>query len=130
MASRFPASVELASLALLILAEPQPNLAGHCDPSVGACTALSSQIKSCQKKGIKVMLLIGGQAGWSQRDDLARFLPGYSSRGKKVYLTAAPQCPSPMRTTTLCVSTSREMWQTSRIPGSSGLRPFLPKRFS
>ncbi|KAK1282158.1 hypothetical protein QJS10_CPB22g00838 [Acorus calamus] len=28
-------------------------------------------------------------------DDLARFLSGYSNRGKKVYLTAAPQCPFP-----------------------------------
>ncbi|PKI63468.1 hypothetical protein CRG98_016135 [Punica granatum] len=28
-------------------------------------------------------------------DDLARFLSAYSSRGRKVYLTAAPQCPFP-----------------------------------
>lgn len=28
-------------------------------------------------------------------DDLARFLSAYSSRGRKVYLTAAPQCPLP-----------------------------------
>ncbi|KAF6161606.1 hypothetical protein GIB67_009485 [Kingdonia uniflora] len=28
-------------------------------------------------------------------DDLARYLKGYSKRGKKVYLTAAPQCPFP-----------------------------------
>lgn len=28
-------------------------------------------------------------------DDLARFLSGYSSRGRKVYLSAAPQCPFP-----------------------------------
>ncbi|GFS38775.1 chitinase A [Actinidia rufa] len=28
-------------------------------------------------------------------DDLARYLSGYSNRGKKVYLTAAPQCPFP-----------------------------------
>ncbi|KAL5697927.1 chitinase [Ranunculus cassubicifolius] len=28
-------------------------------------------------------------------DDLARYLSGYSKRGKKVYLTAAPQCPFP-----------------------------------
>jgi chitinase len=28
-------------------------------------------------------------------DDLARYLSGYSKQGKKVYLTAAPQCPFP-----------------------------------
>ncbi|PRQ50979.1 putative chitinase [Rosa chinensis] len=28
-------------------------------------------------------------------DDLARYLSGYSKKGKKVYLTAAPQCPFP-----------------------------------
>ncbi|KAJ9146030.1 hypothetical protein P3X46_028349 [Hevea brasiliensis] len=29
------------------------------------------------------------------RDDLARWLSGYSKKGNKVYLTAAPQCPLP-----------------------------------
>lgn len=28
-------------------------------------------------------------------DDIARYLSGYSKQGKKVYLTAAPQCPYP-----------------------------------
>ena len=28
-------------------------------------------------------------------DDLARFLKGYSNSGRRVYLTAAPQCPFP-----------------------------------
>ncbi|KAJ0970608.1 hypothetical protein J5N97_018567 [Dioscorea zingiberensis] len=28
-------------------------------------------------------------------DDLARYLSAYSAKGKKVYLTAAPQCPYP-----------------------------------
>ncbi|KAF8412174.1 hypothetical protein HHK36_000133 [Tetracentron sinense] len=121
---------------------PMINLAGHCDPYSNGCTGLSSDIKACQKKGIKVMLSIGGGAGsyyltsvadarqvatylWnnflggqsSSRpfgaavldgidfdieggtnqhwDDLARYLSGYSKRGKKVYLTAAPQCPFP-----------------------------------
>lgn len=121
---------------------PQLNLAGHCDPSTNGCTGLSSDIKSCQAKGIKVILSIGGGAGsyyltsaedakqvanylWdnylggssSSRplgdavldgidfdieggtnqhwDDLARYLSSYSIRGKKVYLTAAPQCPYP-----------------------------------
>ncbi|KAI4370144.1 hypothetical protein MLD38_018522 [Melastoma candidum] len=121
---------------------PIINLAGHCDPYSHECTKLSPDIKSCQERGVKVMLSIGGGAGsyiltseedarqvatylWdnflggksssrplgdavldgidfdieggsSQHyDDLARFLSAYSSRGKKVYLTAAPQCPFP-----------------------------------
>ncbi|TQD82139.1 hypothetical protein C1H46_032306 [Malus baccata] len=121
---------------------PVINLAGHCDPYTNGCTGLSSDIKSCQSKGIKVILSIGGGAGsyyltskedarqvatylWnnflggtsSSRplgaaaldgidfdieggtplhwDDLARFLSAYSKKGKKVYLTAAPQCPFP-----------------------------------
>ncbi|KAL3813214.1 hypothetical protein ACJIZ3_014482 [Penstemon smallii] len=122
---------------------PMINLAGHCDPYSNGCTKLSSQIKSCQAKGIKVMLSIGGGAGsyyltssddakqvatylWNNFlggkspsrplgdavldgidfdieggtnlywDDLARYLSNYGKRGgKKVYLTAAPQCPFP-----------------------------------
>ncbi|XP_030468263.2 acidic endochitinase-like [Syzygium oleosum] len=121
---------------------PVINLAGHCNPSSGGCTGLSSDIKSCQASRVKVMLSIGGGAGnynltsaddarqvatylWnnflgghsSSRplgnavldgidfdieggttqhwDDLARYLSAYSSGGKKVYLTAAPQCPYP-----------------------------------
>ncbi|KAK3004641.1 hypothetical protein RJ639_019875 [Escallonia herrerae] len=121
---------------------PMINLAGHCDPYSNGCTKVSPDIKSCQAKGIKVMLSLGGGAGsyyltsaadarqvatylWnnflggksSSRplgdavldgidfdieggtnqhwDDLARYLSAYSNRGKKVYLTAAPQCPFP-----------------------------------
>ncbi|KAI3451088.1 hypothetical protein Pfo_007753 [Paulownia fortunei] len=121
---------------------PMINLAGHCDPTTNGCTSLSSDIKSCQAKGIKVMLSLGGASGryylasaqdarqvatylWnnflggksSSRslgdavldgidfdieggtdqhwDDLARYLSAYSKRGKKVYLSAAPQCPFP-----------------------------------
>ncbi|KAM0935563.1 putative chitinase [Dioscorea sansibarensis] len=123
---------------------PQLNLAGHCDPSSdNGCAGLSQDIKSCQSRGVKVILSIGGGAGayalaskddarqvarylWnnylggqsSQRplgdavldgvdfdieggspahyDDLARYLSGYSAaKAKKVYLTAAPQCPYP-----------------------------------
>ncbi|XP_057495724.1 acidic endochitinase-like [Actinidia eriantha] len=121
---------------------PMINLAGHCDPYSNGCIGLSSDIKSCQAKGVKVMLSIGGGAGaysldssedarqvatylWNNYlggqsssrplgpavldgidfdieggsnqhwDDLARYLSGYSNRGKKVYLTAAPQCPFP-----------------------------------
>ncbi|KAG7990506.1 hypothetical protein I3843_02G028900 [Carya illinoinensis] len=122
--------------------KPIINLAGHCNPNSNGCTRLSSDIKSCQAKGIKLMLSIGGGAGsytltstndaqqvatylWnnflggqsSSRplgdavldgidfdieggttqhwDELARYLSGYSKQGKKVYLTAAPQCPFP-----------------------------------
>ncbi|KAK9202268.1 hypothetical protein WN944_017478 [Citrus x changshan-huyou] len=121
---------------------PMINLAGHCDPYSNGCTGLSSDIKSCQAKGVKVLLSLGGAAGsysltstqdakqvatylWnnflgghsssrplgpavldgidldieggtSQHwDELARFLAGYSQKGKKVYVTAAPQCPFP-----------------------------------
>ncbi|KAG0542567.1 hypothetical protein BDA96_02G115400 [Sorghum bicolor] len=102
---------------------PVFNLAGHCDPTNGGCASQSADIKSCQSRGVKVMLSIGGGAGsyylnssadartWprtcgtpSRRpggtplhwDDLARYLKGYSSSsGRKVYLTAAPQCPFP-----------------------------------
>ena len=42
---------------------PMINLAGHCDPYSNGCTSLSSDIKSCQANGIKVMLSIGGGAG-------------------------------------------------------------------
>lgn len=122
--------------------KPMLNLAGHCDPYSNGCTNLNSDIQSCQSKGIKVILSIGGGAGgytltstqdarqlatyiWnnflggqsssrplgeavldgvdfdieggtSQHwDELARFLSNYSKKGKKVYLTAAPQCPFP-----------------------------------
>ncbi|KAF5206065.1 Acidic endochitinase [Thalictrum thalictroides] len=121
---------------------PMINLAGHCDPYSNGCTSLSDDIKTCQSKGIKVILSIGGGAGsyylassddarqvatylWNNYlggqsssrplgdavldgidfdieggtnlhwDDLARYLSGYSKKGKKVYLTAAPQCPFP-----------------------------------
>ncbi|KAI4376120.1 hypothetical protein MLD38_013912 [Melastoma candidum] len=121
---------------------PMINLAGHCDPYSNECTKLSPDIKSCQARGVKVILSIGGGAGsyslvseddarqvatylWNNflggesssrplgdavldgidfdieggssqhYDDLARFLSAYSAQGKKVYLTAAPQCPFP-----------------------------------
>ncbi|CAK7348797.1 unnamed protein product [Dovyalis caffra] len=121
---------------------PMINLAGHCDPYSNGCTKLSPDIKSCQAKGIKVLLSIGGGVGsyylaskedarqvaaylWNNFlgghsasrplgpavldgidfdieggtnlhwDDLARFLSAYSKQGKKLYLTAAPQCPYP-----------------------------------
>ncbi|KAG5626699.1 hypothetical protein H5410_011917 [Solanum commersonii] len=117
----------------------------HCDPyTPNGCFHVSSDIKSCQSKGIKVMLSIGGGARaysiaspddayqvaaylWNNFlggkstsrplgdaildginfdlesgegpywGDLAKNLARYNSnRGsKKVYLTAAPQCPFP-----------------------------------
>ncbi|XP_031260826.1 hevamine-A-like [Pistacia vera] len=121
---------------------PMINLAGHCDPYSNGCTGLSSDIKSCQAKGIKVLLSLGGASGsysltstadaksvatylWnnflggqsSSRPlgaavldgidfdieggtnqhwgELAGFLSAYSKKGKKVYISAAPQCPFP-----------------------------------
>ena len=42
---------------------PELNLASHCDPSSGGCRGLSDDIRECQKRGIKVLLSIGGSAG-------------------------------------------------------------------
>ncbi|KAK2650164.1 hypothetical protein Ddye_017653 [Dipteronia dyeriana] len=103
---------------------PRVNLAGHCEPASNGCQKLSNNIKNCQNKGIKVMLLIGGGAcsySLSSADDARsvaeylwnNFLGGKSNSrplgdvvldgidfdiekgGKKVYLTATPQCPFP-----------------------------------
>ncbi|KAI4977084.1 hypothetical protein ZWY2020_050691 [Hordeum vulgare] len=135
--------VNLAFLAAFGNGQPPVlNLAGHCDPTNGGCANLSSDIKACQGRGVKVILSIGGGAGsyylsstqdaknvatylWNNYlggksssrplgdavldgidfdieggtplhwDDLARFLKGYSNSGRRVYLTAAPQCPFP-----------------------------------
>ena len=42
---------------------PVLNLAGHCNPANGGCRVASSAIRNCQRKGIKVMLSIGGGIG-------------------------------------------------------------------
>nr|ANH09332.1 class III chitinase [Canavalia gladiata] len=42
---------------------PQLNLAGHCDPQNNGCTKFSSEIQTCQSRGIKVLLSLGGGAG-------------------------------------------------------------------
>ncbi|KAL2550563.1 Acidic endochitinase [Forsythia ovata] len=42
---------------------PEINLAGHCNPASNTCRAVSNGIHACQKKGIKVMLSIGGGIG-------------------------------------------------------------------
>ncbi|KAM0918956.1 hypothetical protein ACQ4PT_008530 [Festuca glaucescens] len=39
---------------------PVLNLAGHCDPASNGCTFVGAQIKSCQSRGVKVLLSIGG----------------------------------------------------------------------
>ncbi|XP_008798676.2 acidic endochitinase-like [Phoenix dactylifera] len=121
---------------------PSLNLAGHCNPAAGTCTSLTSDIQSCQSKGVKVLLSLGGATGsyslssaadaqnvasylWDKflggssssrplgtavldgidfdieqgsadnYDVLAKALSQFSSQGKKVYLSAAPQCPYP-----------------------------------
>jgi len=42
---------------------PQLDLSSHCDPSAGGCKALSEDILLCQRRGIKVLLSIGGAVG-------------------------------------------------------------------
>ncbi|XP_052170471.1 acidic endochitinase-like [Diospyros lotus] len=39
---------------------PVLNLVDHCDPASGGCVSMSSDIKTCQGLGIKVLLSIGG----------------------------------------------------------------------
>ncbi|KAJ6825823.1 putative acidic endochitinase [Iris pallida] len=42
---------------------PVLNLAGHCEPSTNGCTGHSSEIRSCQSQGVKVLLSLGGDVG-------------------------------------------------------------------
>ncbi|KAL5227783.1 hypothetical protein ABZP36_016048 [Zizania latifolia] len=42
---------------------PQMDLASHCDPSSGGCTGQSRDIRACQRRGVKVLLSIGGGEG-------------------------------------------------------------------
>ncbi|GLJ20981.1 hypothetical protein SUGI_0383480 [Cryptomeria japonica] len=136
---------EIVMLAFLITfgngQTPVLNLAGHCDPPSGGCKSLSTQIESCQSRGVKVFLSLGGAVGnamitsaedaqevanylWNNYlggnsgsgplgpavldgidfdiesttahwDDLAKALSKLSTNSKKVYLSAAPQCPYP-----------------------------------
>ncbi|KAB2598714.1 hevamine-A-like [Pyrus ussuriensis x Pyrus communis] len=88
---------------------PAINLAGHCDPTTDECTKLSPEINcnlwnflgghsSSRPLGAAVLdgIYFDIEGGTDQHwDDLAKYLSGYSKRGKKVYLTAAPQCPFP-----------------------------------
>lgn len=43
---------------------PALNLDNHCDPSTNGCTGLADDIRSCQSKGVKVLLSIGGGDGF------------------------------------------------------------------
>ncbi|XP_054799599.1 acidic endochitinase-like [Prosopis cineraria] len=42
---------------------PKLNLAGHCDGTASTCAGFSNDIKTCQSKGIKVLLSLGGGSG-------------------------------------------------------------------
>ncbi|KAJ1286324.1 hypothetical protein BS78_03G344400 [Paspalum vaginatum] len=42
---------------------PVLNLAGHCDPASNGCTGVGADIKACQRRGVKVLLSIGGGVG-------------------------------------------------------------------
>ncbi|KAK6155616.1 hypothetical protein DH2020_009864 [Rehmannia glutinosa] len=132
---------------------PELNLAGHCNPATDSCRVVSDGIRACQRRGIKVMLSIGGGVGnysltsredaravsvylWNNflggrsaarplgdavldgvdfdielgsslyYDDLVRFLKSYGRRGRKVYITGAPQCPFPDRLMGAALNTS------------------------
>ena len=39
---------------------PVLNLANHCDPAAGTCAVFSSDIRSCQARGVKVLISLGG----------------------------------------------------------------------
>ncbi|GLJ20970.1 hypothetical protein SUGI_0383120 [Cryptomeria japonica] len=92
---------------------PVLNLAGHCDPSSGGCQSLGADIKSCQSRGVKNNFL-GGQSDSRPLGDavldgidfdivaktdlwenLAKAVSALSTPDKKVYLSAAPECPYP-----------------------------------
>ncbi|GLJ21005.1 hypothetical protein SUGI_0383900 [Cryptomeria japonica] len=120
---------------------PVLNLAGHCDPPSGGCKSLSADIQSCQSRGVKVFMSLGGavrnykitsvedaknmasylwdnflggqsdsrpigdavqdgidfniQNTTAHWDDLASAMSALSTPSKKIYLSAAPQCPYP-----------------------------------
>jgi chitinase len=137
--------VNIAFLSTFGNGQNKLNLAGHCNPDIiNSCTKFSSEIKTCQSKGIKVLLSLGGdasagtyslsstaeatnlasylwdnflggtsssrplgdavldgidfdiEAGGEHYDELAKALNGFSPQSqKKIYLSAAPQCPYP-----------------------------------
>ncbi|KAI4311449.1 hypothetical protein MLD38_036344 [Melastoma candidum] len=74
---------------------PTINLARHCDGPNGGCVILSP-VRQGKSRPFGDAVLDGVdfdiEGGLSQHyDDLARILFAYSGKGKKVYLTAAPQ---------------------------------------
>ncbi|KAL3524357.1 hypothetical protein ACH5RR_017191 [Cinchona calisaya] len=69
---------------------PVLNLAGHCDPPSGG-QSNSRPLGNAVLDGIDFNIETGSGLYW---DDLARALAGFSSQ-RKVYLSAAPQCPFP-----------------------------------
>ncbi|KAF8717084.1 hypothetical protein HU200_026196 [Digitaria exilis] len=71
---------------------PKLDLSGHCDASSGRCAVLSSDIRSCQRHGVKVLLSIGGGVGNYGLSDLKDM---GKNAGTEVLLSAAPQCPFP-----------------------------------
>ncbi|KAG8381210.1 hypothetical protein BUALT_Bualt06G0098500 [Buddleja alternifolia] len=42
---------------------PELNLAGHCNPSANTCRSIAADVRACHRRGIKVMLSIGGGVG-------------------------------------------------------------------
>ncbi|CAL4953554.1 unnamed protein product [Urochloa decumbens] len=42
---------------------PRLDLADHCDATSGGCAVLSGDIRACQRRGVKVLLSIGGGVG-------------------------------------------------------------------
>ncbi|CAL9007352.1 unnamed protein product [Prunus brigantina] len=77
---------------------PMINLAGHCKLLLTYGTiswggsSTSRPLGDTVLDGIDFDIEGGTNLHW---DDLARYLSAYSKQGKKVYLTAAPQCPFP-----------------------------------
>ncbi|KAM7275079.1 hypothetical protein ACFE04_016945 [Oxalis oulophora] len=96
---------------------PMLNLAGHCDPYSNGGYSLASTEDARQVATYLWNNFLGGGQSSSSRplgdavldgidfdieggtnqhwNDLAKYLSAYSSKGKKIYLTAAPQCPFP-----------------------------------
>ncbi|KAF9624954.1 hypothetical protein IFM89_016202 [Coptis chinensis] len=88
---------------------PQLNLYDHYDSSTNGCTSLAKDINVPKQRGEDHLVNWGRPFGdavlddidfdieggtVSHWDELVRFLKSYKS-AKKVYLTAAPQCPFP-----------------------------------
>ncbi|CAN1158486.1 unnamed protein product [Linum perenne] len=105
---------------------PELNLAGHCNPASNGCQgikvllslgggigsySLSSQEDARNVAEYLWNNFLSGQSSsrplqsTQHWEDLAQYLSAYSSRGRKVYLGAAPQCPFPDRSLGTAVNT-------------------------